>query len=66
MHFLNGMKPFGVNPIIKPYGLSPKRTISYHLGWDFTYDIKVIAKPKIGSLHKPMRSPAKTLGLKMG
>ena len=33
---LNGLRPFGVNPIIKQCGLGPKRTIKYHLEQDVT------------------------------
>jgi hypothetical protein len=40
---LNGMRPFGVNSIIKPCRLSPKRTISYYFEWGFTYGIRAIA-----------------------
>ena len=35
------MRPFGVNLILKPCGLGSKRTISYHLGLDAIYGIKV-------------------------
>jgi hypothetical protein len=45
---LNGMRSFGVNLIIKKCKLDPKQTISYHLGQDITYGIKVIAQPKMG------------------
>ena len=37
----------GVNPILKPHGLGPKRAISYHLGWDVTYSIRAIAQPEM-------------------
>jgi hypothetical protein len=33
---LNGMRTFGVNPILKPCRLGPKRIISYNLGWGIT------------------------------
>ena len=45
---LNGMRPFGVDPILKLCGLGQKRTISYHLGQDVTYGIRAIAQPEMG------------------
>ena len=37
----------GINPILKPCGFGPKWTISYHLGQDVTYGIRVIAQPEM-------------------
>jgi hypothetical protein len=40
---LNDMRPFGVYLIIKPCGLDPKQTKTYHLEWSIT-DMKYIGK----------------------
>jgi hypothetical protein len=45
---LNGMRSFGVNPILRPYGLGSKQIISYYLGLAVTYGIRAIAQPKMG------------------
>ena len=36
---LNGMRPFGVNSIIKLYRFGSKQTISYYLEWGVTKSV---------------------------
>jgi hypothetical protein len=42
---LKGMRPFGVNSILKPCGLDIKQIISYHLGQSLYHLGGIFEKP---------------------